>query len=306
MLAAYAMSVKHERGESLPSLVEIMQRLLANDGCPWDREQTFASLKKYVVEEACEVTDAIDALGTESTDPQGPAKTLKPEDQAVREFKEELGDLLLQVVFQSELARARGWFGPDDVIAAINEKLVRRHPHVFGELKVSGTAEVLENWEVLKAQEKANRGLLDGMPRSLPALRYAYRVGEKAAHVGFDWPDANGPRAKVDEELSEFDAAAASGDRAQMEAELGDVLMSVASLARKHDIDPEEALKKCNRRFVSRFAFVESAVKSSEKSWATHSPAELDALWQQAKAKAARDEQEATAKAVRDENKPLT
>ncbi len=283
MLAAYAMTVKDQRGASLPSLVEIMQRLLAPEGCPWDREQSFATLKKYVVEEACEVTDAIDGLGEESTAPQGPATRLRPEDQAVREFCEELGDLLLQVVFQAELARGRGWFGPDDVIQAISEKLVRRHPHVFGELNVSGTAEVLANWEELKAKEKANRGLLDGMPKSLPALRYAFRVGEKAGHVGFDWPDASGPREKINEELREFDEAVANGDRIAMESELGDVLFSVSNTGRKHGLDPEEALKKTNHRFARRFAIVEQLAKAKNKPLGAHTLDELNELWDQAK-----------------------
>lgn len=283
MLAASAMSVKDQRGDSLPRLVEIMQRLLDPSGCPWDREQTFATLKKYVVEEACEVTDAIDALGDEAQKPQGPSTTLGPEDRAVREFCEELGDLLLQVVFQAELARSRGWFGPDDVVKAISEKLIRRHPHVFGELKVSGTAEVLANWEELKAKEKANRGLLDGMPKSLPALRYAFRVGEKAAHVGFDWPSADGPREKINEELAEFDEAIASGDRAAMESELGDVLFSVSNTARKHGLDPEEALKKSNRRFASRFAHVEKLAKAKGKPLGEHTLDQLNELWEQAK-----------------------
>src|SRR4051794_926019 len=207
-------------GRTLPRLVQIMQRLLAPDGCPWDREQTLESLRTYVIEEAHEVVDAIDRGG--------------PED-----LREELGDLLLQIVFQSELARAKGWFGPDDVVTAIVDKLVRRHPHVFGDVKVSGTAEVLEHWEQLKAKEKAGRGVLDGVPKALPALLRATRVGEKAARVGFDWPDLAGAREKVNEELAELDAAVHSEDRQRMEDELGDVLFSLVSVARKLDVDPE-------------------------------------------------------------------
>jgi NTP pyrophosphatase (non-canonical NTP hydrolase) len=175
-----------QEGQTFPRLVELMQRLLAPDGCPWDREQSFATLRRYVIEEACEVVDAIEG-GDRG------------------ELRGELGDLLLQVVFQAELARAEGSFGPDDVVAAICDKLVRRHPHVFAGAPVEGTAEVLRNWERIKAAERAGKkkeraGLLSGVPRSLPALMRAQRVGEKVARVGFDWPDARGSRAKVGEE----------------------------------------------------------------------------------------------------------
>ena len=183
-------------GSTLPRLVEIMQRLLAPGGCPWDREQTLQTLRPYVIEEAHEVVDAIDRAS--------------PED-----LREELGDLLLQIVFQSELARAQQWFGPDDVIAAICEKLVRRHPHVFADTRVSGSAEVIANWEAIKAEEKRGRGALEGVPVALPALLRAVRMGEKAARVGFDWPDGQGARDKVEEELHELDRAVASGDALQ-------------------------------------------------------------------------------------------
>src|SRR5262245_9217201 len=184
-----------EDGSTLPRLVRIMQRLLAPDGCPWDREQTLASLRAYVIEEAHEVVDAIDRGS--------------PDD-----LREELGDLLLQIVFQAELARAQRWFGPDDVIAAICDKLVRRHPHVFGETRVTGSAEVVANWEVIKAEEKRGRGALDGVPVALPGLLRALRMSEKAARVGFDWPDGQGARDKVSEELSELDDAVREGDKA--------------------------------------------------------------------------------------------
>src|SRR5262249_50291549 len=162
--------------QPFPRLVELMQRLLAPDGCPWDREQNFSTLRRYVLEEACEVIDAIDG-GDRS------------------ELSAELGDLLLQVVFQAELGRAEGSFGPDDVIAAICDKLVRRHPHVFAGAAVDGAEEVLQNWERIKAAERAgkkDRGVLGGVARNLPALTRAQRVGEKVARVGFDWPDARG------------------------------------------------------------------------------------------------------------------
>jgi MazG family protein len=259
------MQLPEQNGQSLPRLVEIMQRLLAPNGCPWDREQTLDTLRPYVVEEAHEVVDAIDR-GSPS------------------ELREELGDLLLQIVFQSELARAKGWFGPDDVVDAICEKLVRRHPHVFGDAIVKDSTEVLANWEVIKAEEKKGRGVLEGVPKALPALLRALRVGEKAARVGFDWPDRAGARAKVNEELSELDEALAQGDRDGAERELGDVLFALVSLARKSDIDPEAALRGTLDRFGQRVRAVETEVAGRGQQLSQVSPDQLDLLWEAAKA----------------------
>jgi len=250
-------------GSSLTRLVQIMRRLLAPDGCPWDREQTLESLRQYVIEEAHEVVDAID---------QGSPEALR----------EELGDLLLQVVFQAELARGQGWFGPDDVVAAICEKLIRRHPHVFGDEQVKDSAEVLQNWEAIKAREKAGRGALDGVPVSMPALLRAQRVGEKAARIGFDWPDYAGARAKLQEELAELDHAIAGGDEAAAERELGDVLFSLVNTARKRGLDAENALRGALGRFTRRVQAVEGALGG--RSAADLPPAELDALWERVKA----------------------
>jgi len=251
-------------GRTLPRLVEVMQGLLAPDGCPWDREQTFASLRPYVIEEAFEVVDAIDRQNPEL-------------------LKEELGDLLLQVVFQAELARAEGWFGPDDVIAAVCDKLVRRHPHVFGGAKVSDADGALHQWEKLKKEERRGRGALAGVPVALPALLRAVRVGEKAGAVGYDWPDAGGARAKVDEELAELDEALDRGDPLAAESELGDVLFALASFARKQAMDPEAALRTSLDRFSQRFERVEVAARSQGRTLDSMTPAELDELWQQAK-----------------------
>ena len=258
------MQLPDQKGQSLPRLVEIMQRLLSPTGCPWDREQTLATLRPYVVEEAHEVVDAIDS-GSPS------------------ELREELGDLLLQIVFQSELARVQGWFGPDDVVDAICDKLVRRHPHVFGDAVVRDSGEVLANWEVIKAEEKRGRGVLEGVPKALPALLRALRVGEKAARVGFDWPDRAGARAKVNEELAELDDALARGDRAAIEHELGDVLFALVSVARKADIDPEAALRATLDRFGQRVRAVETEVASRGQALSALSAAELDVLWEKAK-----------------------
>jgi MazG family protein len=231
-----------QRGQTYPSLVSIMQRLLAPDGCPWDREQSYESLRKYVLEEACEVIDAIDSGSREA-------------------LKDELGDLLLQVVFLGELARTDGAFGPDDVVRTIVEKLVRRHPHVFGEVAVSGSAEVLTNWDKIKLQEYGDRGVLAGLPRSFPALARAQRMSEKVSKVGFDWPDARGSRDKVSEELAELDEAVAGGSQERIESELGDVLFALVNFARHQGVNAEQALRKTADRFSRRFGHVEARVK---------------------------------------------
>lgn len=267
--------LQEQLGQTFPKLVLLMQRLLAPDGCPWDREQTFETLRRYVLEEACEVIDAIDARDR-------------------KHLEEELGDLLLQVVFLAELGRASQSFGPDDVILGICEKLVRRHPHVFADSSVSDAADVARQWETIKAQEKpARRELLSQVPRSLPPLERARRISDRVSAVGFDWPDASGSRAKVQEELAELDAAIDSGDAAQVEAELGDLLFSVVNLARRHRIDPALALQRTNDRFSQRFAHVERRVQETSGDWPRNDEGkptsgipleELDAFWDEAKA----------------------
>ncbi|HEV8550830.1 MAG TPA: nucleoside triphosphate pyrophosphohydrolase [Polyangiaceae bacterium] len=231
-----------QNGATYPSLVALMRRLLETDGCPWDQEQDYASLRKYVLEEACEVIDAID-------------------DQDFDGLREELGDLALQVVFLGELARREGRFGPDDVVRAIVEKLVRRHPHVFGDATVEGSEDVLKNWERIKAEEKSGRGVLDGVPRALPALQRAQRMSEKVSRVGFDWPDGRGSRLKVSEELDELDQAIAGKDPKRIEAELGDLLFALVNMARHHGVDAETALRGTADRFARRFSHVERRVK---------------------------------------------
>jgi len=263
-----------QRGQTFSRLVELMQRLLAPDGCPWDREQTPESLRRYVLEEACEVIDAID----ERDDPL---------------LEEELGDLLLQVVFLAELGRARQAFGPDDVVRGICEKLVRRHPHVFGEADVASAQDVARQWEEIKATEKSSpRPLLGSVPRSLPPLERAKRLSERVSRVGFDWPDASGSRGKVQEELGELDRAIAAGDTRQIESELGDVLFSLVNLARAHGVDPNAALQGTSDRFCQRFAHVEQRVLGSVGDWPRDAegkptrgvPLEtLDTYWDEAK-----------------------
>jgi nucleoside triphosphate diphosphatase len=258
-------------GATLARLVAVMQRLLAPDGCPWDREQSYETMRRYVLEEACEVIDAIDAKDRSA-------------------LREELGDLLLQVVFQAELARREGSFAIDDVVSGIVEKLVTRHPHVFGDLDAKTADEVLQNWEKLKAKEKANRGILGGVPRSLPALVRAQRIGEKVHRVGFDWPDARGSREKVKEELAELDRAILSGDESKIEDEMGDVLFALVNLSRHVKVDAEGALRRTIDKFTGRFAHVEERVKGEHGGWGgpseEHLPLEvLDRYWEEAKAK---------------------
>jgi tetrapyrrole methylase family protein/MazG family protein/ATP diphosphatase len=266
--------IAEQAGQTFPRLVELMQRLLAPDGCPWDREQSLPTLRRYVLEEACEVIDAIDGGDR-------------------RELCAELGDLLLQVVFQAELARSEGAFGPDDVVAAICDKLVRRHPHVFGDVEVEGSAHVLRNWERIKAAERAekpgDKGVLSGVARSLPALTRAQRIGEKVSRVGFDWPDARGSRGKVAEELDELDQAIASGDQDKAEAELGDVLFALVNLARHAGVDAEGALRRTIDKFTHRFDHVEARVRERHGGWPTSTEhdhltlEELDVYWDEAK-----------------------
>lgn len=267
--------LQEQRGQTFPKLVLLMQRLLAPGGCPWDREQSFESLRRYVLEEACEVIDAIDSRDH-------------------KHLAEELGDLLLQVVFLAELGRASRSFGPDDVIFGICEKLVRRHPHVFGDASVLDADDVARQWETIKAQEKpVRRELLSQVPRSLPPLERARRISDRVSSVGFDWPDASGSRAKVQEELAELDAAIGSGDADQVEAELGDLLFSVVNLARRHQIDPGVALQRTNDRFCERFAHVERRVRESGGDWPRDKEGkptrgvpleQLDTYWDEAKA----------------------
>ncbi len=277
-----------QTGGEVSRLCGLMQRLLAPGGCPWDREQTLETLIPYLVEETYEVVDAL-AAGS------------------VDDHREELGDLLLQIVFQSELRFAEGAFGIDDVARGIVTKLVRRHPHVFkpeeiAALSASATTPapapapglvdardaggVVANWAKIKAAEKAEkgkRGALDGIPKSAPALLRASRAGEKAGAVGFDWPDAKGPRAKIEEELAELDAAVAAGDRVEMEKELGDVLLAVTNLARKLGLDAESALRGSTDRFADRFAHIEDALRTQGRSIADASAEEQDRLWDAAK-----------------------
>jgi MazG family protein len=254
---------------ALARLLDIMARLRDRErGCPWDLEQTFATIAPYTIEEAYEVADAI-------------------ERKDLGDLKDELGDLLFQVVFHSRMAEEQGAFAFADVAQAINDKMRRRHPHVFGDQRVAGSAEQTTRWEELKRAERSSAeksGVLDDVPLGLPALTRAMKLGKRAATVGFDWPDVAGVRAKVDEELAEIDAAAAIGNAADVAAEIGDLLFSVANWCRHLKLDPETCLRSANERFARRFRAVEAQVAASGKSWPSHDAAALDALWRRAKA----------------------
>jgi len=254
--------------DAVERLLGIMERLRGPDGCPWDREQTLETLRPYVLEETYEVLEAI-----ESGDP--------------REHREELGDLLLQIVFQAQLAKEQGTFDFADVATAISDKLVSRHPHVFGDVEVRDAEAVLKQWAELKKKEKQAKGggksVLEGVPREMPALARAERLTEKASRVGFDWPDAAGARAKVDEELRELDEAVVGGDPRRIEDELGDVLFALTNLSRKLAVPPEEALRRAVGRFIQRFEFVEAELERKGVAHGRATLEEMDALWDQAK-----------------------
>ena len=246
-------------------LVDVMRTLREPGGCPWDREQTHASIRSNMIEEVYEYLEAVDAEDTEG-------------------MREELGDILMQIVFHARMAEEAGRFDLQDVIDEVVDKLIRRHPHVFGETKVTGSDEVLVNWEAIKKTEKTERKhVLDGVTQGLPALLRAYKLQSKAAKVGFDWPDVKGVWDKVQEELAELQEALASGDRDAAENELGDVLFAIVNYARHQKIEPEVALNGTNNRFAKRFAHVESCVEASGKAWQDFSLAELDQFWDEAK-----------------------
>ncbi|WP_374470530.1 nucleoside triphosphate pyrophosphohydrolase [Phenylobacterium sp.] len=251
-------------------LLAIMARLRdPQTGCPWDVEQTFATIAPYTVEEAYEVADAI-------------------ERQDLHDLKEELGDLLLQVVFHSRMAEEQGAFGFEDVARAINDKMIRRHPHVFGEESYASLSDQKAGWEELKAAEREKKGkaesLLDDVPAGLPALTRAVKLSKRAARVGFVWPSVAEVLEKLDEEVQELKAEIAAGAVEKARDEMGDVLFVVANLARTLDVDPEDALRGTNAKFVRRFRFIEARLAERGRTPDQSDLAEMDALWDEAKA----------------------
>jgi MazG family protein len=264
---------------SFDRLVQIMDRLRDPGGCPWDREQTLHSLAPYFLEEAYEVVDAISD--------GNPAKLC-----------EELGDLLLQIVFVSRIARENGWFDVDAVFESISDKMVRRHPHVFGDREVSDSTEVAQNWEDIKRDERAANGessVLDGVPHSLPALLKAFRMTEKAAAVGFDWRKPADVMVKMHEEMSELEEELEKGEASANErvrAEMGDVLFVMANLARHLGVEPETALQGTNSTFMRRFQAMEERARAMGKDFRQMDLAEQDALWEEVKTAEGREQKD--------------
>ena len=271
-------------GAWFEKLVAVQERLRAPDGCPWDREQTHATLRTYLLEEAYEVLDALES-GNDA------------------KFAEEMGDLLLQIVFHSEIAREQQRFDISDVIREIHDKMVRRHPHVFGGKKAKNTAEVLKNWEQIKKEERRNteenssstrdstakaESLLDGVPKGIPAALQAYQLTRRAARIGFDWDNLGGIIAKMHEESAELQGALQSGTSKETEEELGDLLFAAANVARFLKIDPEIALKRANSKFSERFRWMERAAEQSGRPLADVPRAEMEDLWKRAKIHAGR------------------
>ena len=266
-------------GKLFEDLVAVQARLRAPGGCPWDREQTHSTLRTYLIEEAYEVLDAI-------------------ENGNSQDLAEELGDLLLQVLFHADLARETGAFDISHVITGIHDKMVRRHPHVFGDVKAETAGEVLKNWAQLKAKEKlaaSPKGvssqnpapsILDGVPRNIPALLEAYQMTRRAAQVGFDWEQVEGIIEKLEEETSELRAALADSNRRATEEEVGDILFSAVNLARFLELDPEVTLKRSNLKFKERFQEMEREASGSGQRLSQLSKEELEQLWDAAKAKA--------------------
>ena len=250
--------------KNITRLLQIMARLRSPTGCPWDREQTHRTIRHNLIEETYEALDALDSGN-------------------MPEFCDELGDLLLQVVFHSQIASEAGQFDFDTVAKTIAEKLLRRHPHVFGKAKADTSREVLRQWEDIKKTEKKSASIYAEVPRSLPALLKADKIQRKASRVGFDWKHAKDVVAKVEEELREMKAALASGNRRHFEEELGDLLFATVNLARFEKLDPEDLLNRTTHKFVKRFQQVERAVHKEGKRLEDCTLAELDALWNSAK-----------------------
>jgi tetrapyrrole methylase family protein / MazG family protein len=274
MIGRMEPSPDSDAGRLFDDFVRLIARLRAPGGCPWDREQTHASVKPMTIEEAYEVAEAIDLQDDEA-------------------LAGELGDLLLQVVFHADMARERGAFGIDAVVRKVSEKMVRRHPHVFGDDPARTSGEVLRNWEALKQAERATQGkeakdpsLLDGVSKGLPAVMEAFQMTTKASRVGFDWPDPEGPMVKLDEEIAELREAASRepADAAAVQEEIGDLLFVAVNVARLRGVDPESALKAANRKFRRRFRHIENRLRESGRGPADSNLEEMDTFWDEAKA----------------------
>ena len=249
-------------------LMHVLKRLRAPDGCPWDREQTPDTIKKYMIEEAYELYEAI-----ENEDPE--------------EVKEELGDLFFLLLFLSDLYEEEGAFSLADALSAIREKMIRRHPHIFGQVKVKDSKDVVANWQAIKGKEQQKKGKkkssLGNLPLALPALQRAFRLGERASRVGFDWDEPSRVLDKLREEIKELECALKNGRSREVEEELGDVLFTVSNLCRKLDYNPEEVLKKALKKFVERFQKMEEKINREGKEMANLGIHELESYWQEVK-----------------------
>lgn len=250
-------------------LVQVVATLRSEDGCPWDREQTHETLKSDLIEETYEVIEAIDARDADK-------------------LREELGDLLMQVMLHGQIAKDQGDFSINEVVRSITDKLIRRHPHVFGDVNVNGTEEVLQNWEAIKRSEAGyedRQFVLDGVPEHLPSLLRAQKIQRKAARIGFDWDTVSDVLPKIEEEIEEVKVSLAEADAEEIEMEIGDLLFSVVNLCRFVNVQAEEALRKANRKFIGRFQQMESEIEKRGKTFEDYDLAGLDRIWEEAKSK---------------------
>ena len=256
--------MKRLDSKSFVRLINLMRKLRSPQGCPWDRMQTHRSLLPYLLEEAYEVLDSVE----------------KKDDL---KFKEELGDLLLQIIFHSEIAREENRFDINEVMDNLKDKLVQRHPHIFGKKRRLSSTQVIKNWEHIKLATSDNKSVLSGIPKTFPALLKAYRVGEKVSRYGFDWQSREDILPKMREELKEFEKAYRSKNKKKIEEELGDILFTLVNLSRHMKINPEFALRKTVQKFIRRFNYIEKELSRRNKSLGKTSLKELDFLWEKSK-----------------------
>jgi len=259
------MNSREEKIEAFGRLLDIMDTLRAE--CPWDKKQTLESLRHLTIEETYELADAI-------------------EENDLQEIKKELGDLMLHMVFYSKIGSEKGAFDVADVLNAVCDKLIRRHPHIYGNVEAATEEEVKANWEAIKLKEKGTESVLQGVPRGLPALVKAIRIGDKARGAGFDWDEPQDVWSKIKEELGEFEKAQLLGNQEEIESELGDVLFSIVNFARLSNLDPELALERTNKKFIFRFTYMEQKAKELGKSLENMTLPEMELLWNQAKSAA--------------------
>jgi XTP/dITP diphosphohydrolase len=258
------MNSRAEKLEAFGRLLDIMDTLRAE--CPWDKKQTLESLRHLTIEETYELADAI-------------------EENDLQEIKKELGDLMLHMVFYSKIGSEKGAFDAADVLNAVCDKLIHRHPHIYGDVEAATEEEVKANWEAIKLKEKGTQSVLQGVPRGLPALVKAIRIGDKARGAGFDWDQPQDVWDKIKEELGEFENAQKSGNQEEIEGELGDVLFSIVNFARLSNLDPELALERTNKKFIYRFTYMEKKAREQGKSLNEMTLPEMELLWNEAKVK---------------------